>query len=235
MNNNFFVFEGPDCVGKTTAIEKIKCLLEENNYPVTVLCEPTKKTPVGAYFRNALINNKFSMETKKVIVEIDRKLNQQFIIDNINSGKIVLQDRYWLSTLAYNKSDKDAIDSYKYKHHIVPSHIFILLPKKEIWKESIFNKANKDSFESNIELMEKTYDFYANKNLLVNTILNGNDVFNVSYAINNIANPFMSEDDIDIVYRKIVNLYNKNKIVIKSDIKLTDEEKAIYEIIVDGF
>ena len=51
----FIVFEGPDCVGKTTLINKLKDYLNENNYKVYFTKEPGG-TKIGEEIRNILKN-----------------------------------------------------------------------------------------------------------------------------------------------------------------------------------
>lgn len=102
MSNKFIVFEGLDGSGKTTLSrmyhdwllkQGIDSVLITNGYPMidsTIQELRNDKThyDIRAHFLLALSN---SIMTYKTVIE-----------PNINSGKVVILDRYYFTTLAYN-------------------------------------------------------------------------------------------------------------------------------------
>lgn len=107
----FIVFEGIDGAGKTTQVERLKKELTERGEKVYVTAEPTS-LPSGKELRRVL-----SGEIKKSDCEIaamftlDRiahNLDENFGIERLLSeGYIILCDRYYYSTLAYQGASVD--------------------------------------------------------------------------------------------------------------------------------
>ncbi len=96
------VFEGTDGTGKSTQLKLLAQLLEEEGVDVVSSFEPTN----GAYGKKirALYSNRenTSREDELELFLADRKEHVETLIaPALASGKVVLLDRYYLSTIAY--------------------------------------------------------------------------------------------------------------------------------------
>ncbi len=96
------VFEGTDGTGKSTQLKLLAQLLEEKGVDVISSFEPTN----GAYGKKirALYSNRenTSREDELELFLADRKEHVETLIaPALASGKVVLLDRYYLSTIAY--------------------------------------------------------------------------------------------------------------------------------------
>ena len=109
--NNFIVFEGIDGAGTSTQIEMLKKRPEAAKFLFTA--EPTK-APTGQYLRKILKGDiKVSNETSAYLFAADRNehINGELCTDGNTlitgvskanaSGQIIVSDRYFFSSLAY--------------------------------------------------------------------------------------------------------------------------------------
>ena len=96
------VFEGTDGTGKSTQHQLLEKYLVERNLPVVSTREPTDGT-FGQKIRELYTNrSKFSPEEELKLFLNDRKQHvDELIKPTLSKGKIVLCDRYFLSTAAY--------------------------------------------------------------------------------------------------------------------------------------
>ncbi len=96
------VFEGTDGTGKSTQLKLLATALEKQGFPVVSTCEPSN----GKYGKQirALFTkrNTIKPEDELELFLADRKDHvDDLIIPELKNGKIVLCDRYYLSTIAY--------------------------------------------------------------------------------------------------------------------------------------
>lgn len=100
----FITFEGGEGSGKTTAIKKIKALLEKEGYQILLTREPGG-TPISEDIRNIILAKKNTMMDKRTEVLLYAASRRQHLIEKIwpaiQEGKIVICDRYLDSSLAY--------------------------------------------------------------------------------------------------------------------------------------
>lgn len=96
------VFEGTDGTGKSTQISLLKKYLQSNHYPTVTTREPTEGK-YGQQIRKLYMHR--DSRTPREELELflaDRKEHVDNVINpSLASGKIVLCDRYFLSTVAY--------------------------------------------------------------------------------------------------------------------------------------
>ncbi|MDH7509264.1 MAG: dTMP kinase [Methanomassiliicoccales archaeon] len=96
----FFVFEGIDGSGKTTISSNVYRLLRtETTREIILTTEPTD-TWLGSAVRRAYAEN-LGPFVEALLFVADRSAHTANIQSWIDSGKIVLSDRYYASTLAY--------------------------------------------------------------------------------------------------------------------------------------
>lgn len=102
--NGFLVaVDGPNGVGKSTLIEKMKTKLESENYEVYITCEPTD-SELGNFTRK--FAEQHSGISLACLVAADRYEHiSAEILPELNKGKIVITDRYILSSLILQAMD----------------------------------------------------------------------------------------------------------------------------------
>ena len=104
MKGVFITFEGLDGSGKTTQIEKLDDYLIHGGYEVVLTMEPGG-TPIGDKIRDILLdpeNREMSYKTELLLFEASRaELVAGLIKPALDSGKIVICDRFFDSTIVY--------------------------------------------------------------------------------------------------------------------------------------
>ena len=110
MNGVFITFEGLDGSGKTTQINKLNDYLIKSGYEVVITREPGG-TPIGDLVRDILLdrrNEEMSFKTEVLLFEASRsELVSKVIKPAIDSGKIVICDRFFDSTIVYQGIARD--------------------------------------------------------------------------------------------------------------------------------
>ena len=183
----FCVFEGIDGSGKTTLIEKVYDKLKTKNkkLQIILLKEPTN-LKTGLELREHLI--KKSNLSNKAWLDLfiqDRKENYiKNICPALNENKIILQDRYFYSTAAYQGTElnpkiknlnqefyspEDIIKLNLKEKFLLPELLFYLKIDPKISFERINSKrAHLEIFESieKLKIISKNYE----KVLPTNTI-----------------------------------------------------------------
>ncbi len=96
------VFEGTDGTGKSTQLQLLARFLEDQGYPVITTREPTSGK-FGREIRSLYLHrDKYSREEELELFLADRREHVQSLLNPaLQQGKIVLCDRYFLSTAAY--------------------------------------------------------------------------------------------------------------------------------------
>ena len=96
------VFEGIDGTGKSTQLALLASYLKSQRFSVIMTKEPTDG-PIGQQIRQLYTNRKaFSDDEELALFIADRREHvAQCILPALEAGKIVLCDRYFLSTMAY--------------------------------------------------------------------------------------------------------------------------------------
>lgn len=107
---HLFIFEGPDGVGKTSAIQKAKSHLIGKGYKVVVVSCPSKDSgTVSSEIRNIVLSGSgienVLTETLLFLASITATYTDQ-ILPALKSGAVVLCDRFVDTTLVYQKGIK---------------------------------------------------------------------------------------------------------------------------------
>lgn len=105
MKGLFIVLEGPDGSGKSTHSKLLANYLESKGLEVVTTAEPTKG-PIGQKIRE-ILNGKehVSAEELTQLFTEDRKEHvDTLIIPALESGKTVICDRFYYSTIAYQSA-----------------------------------------------------------------------------------------------------------------------------------
>ncbi len=117
MRGKFITLEGPDGSGKSTMLKLIEEYLKDNKIDYITSREPGG-TKIGEDIRKIIldVNNKnMSNETEALLYAASRAQHvSEKIVPAIEEGKLVLCDRFLLSSLAYQGVGRDlGIDEVK--------------------------------------------------------------------------------------------------------------------------
>jgi dTMP kinase len=96
------IFEGTDGTGKSTQLQLLSRFLQNKGYPVITTREPTEGQ-YGQKIRELYVNrSKYSQDEELELFLADRREHvEELLLPALEQGKIVLCDRYFLSTAAY--------------------------------------------------------------------------------------------------------------------------------------
>jgi dTMP kinase len=147
MKGKFIVFEGIDGAGLTTQAELLEKHLKNKKYEVVLTKEPTNNL-IGGIIRAALKKEWItSNRTLQLLFSADRAHHlEKEIIPALENGKIVISDRYFISTIAYGmiELEKEWLKVLNSKF-LLPDIIFIIDIPVEVSIERI--KASRFGFE----------------------------------------------------------------------------------------
>lgn len=170
MKGKFIAFEGPDGSGKSTVLENVKKYLDEKKVDYIITREPGG-TPIGEKIRDILLHfetDSMNDRTEALLFAAARAQSvEEKIKKSLDAGKLVISDRYVLSSLAYQGYARNigvenvrminefAIDGLmpKYTFFLDVDPVTVLKRKKESFKA--------DRLESETNLFhEKVYEGY---------------------------------------------------------------------------
>lgn len=111
MQGKFIVFEGLDGTGKTTQLQCVAQALREKGYTVHTTAEPTGNA-TGKLLRAFLGGKERSTPWAAASLFLADRINHNTdpddgIMKHLSDGDIVLCDRYYYSTFAYQGTDTD--------------------------------------------------------------------------------------------------------------------------------
>ena len=151
----FITFEGIEGSGKSTQIQLLKEFFEKKAQKAFFTKEPGS-SEVGKKIRSVLLNkeNKIFPQTEIFLIFADRVQHVQEIIKpNLNEGKIVISDRYYDSSIAY-QGQREGVDKTEI-HELInmldlptPDITFLLDLPVDIGLKRAKNRASLDRFES---------------------------------------------------------------------------------------
>lgn len=106
----FIVIEGIDGTGKTTVCREAAEVLRSEGREVEVTFEPTD-TGVGALIRSGAAGT-VSQRAESLMFVADRYEHTDRIAASVAAGRVVICDRYYASTIAYQSAslDGDSVD-----------------------------------------------------------------------------------------------------------------------------
>ena len=151
----FITFEGIEGSGKSTQIQLLKEFFEKKAQKAFFTKEPGS-SEVGKKIRSVLLNkeNKIFPLTEIFLIFADRVQHVQEIIKpNLNEGKIVISDRYYDSSIAY-QGQREGVDKTEIYELInmldlpTPDITFLLDLPVDIGLKRAKNRASLDRFES---------------------------------------------------------------------------------------
>jgi len=170
----FIVFEGIDGSGKTTVMDKVYHYLSHRHYDLVKLFEPTngkwgqKIRDVSFKHRNAI-----TPEKELNLFILDRKENiEKNIKPALREKRIILMDRYYYSTIAYQGAlglDKEHIKKIHDEFIIEPDLVLIFDIKPETGLSRILKNRNGKTTEFEkpeyLKKVRNNYLEFKNKNI----------------------------------------------------------------------
>lgn len=109
MSGAFIVFEGADGAGKSSVCRRVAEELRSKGKDVVLTAEPTHEG-IGAFIRSGDAGT-ISQRTEALLFVADRNDHTERIMKDVGEGKIVLCDRYFASTVAYQSAKLDGDSS----------------------------------------------------------------------------------------------------------------------------
>ncbi len=169
MKRGYFIsFEGVDGSGKSTQIQKLKSFLEEKGYQVVLTREPGG-TEIGEKIRRIILdpdNKKMTHMTEAFLYAASRAQHVEEIIKPaIDTGKIVICDRFVDSSIAYQGYGRQLGDSVSIINGYavagyVPDITFLMKVKPNVGNDRIKNRP-KDRIElENEEFYSRVHEGY---------------------------------------------------------------------------
>ena len=151
----FITFEGIEGSGKSTQIQMLKEFFEKKSLTAFFTKEPGS-SEIGKEIRSILLNkeNKIYPQTEIFLIFADRVQHVQEIIKpNLNEGKIVVSDRYYDSSVAYQgqREGISKIEIYELIENLdlpTPDITFLLDLPANVGLKRAKNRASLDRFES---------------------------------------------------------------------------------------
>ncbi len=145
---NFIVFEGIDGAGTSTQIDVLKNKDKTSRFFLTA--EPTE-LPTGKFLRQILKKDIITTpETTAYLFAADRNehiYGKQGIQKQINNNKIVVSDRYFFSSLAYQGIECSILPFYLNKDFPLPQILFYFDIQPEESLKRIESRTVKEIYE----------------------------------------------------------------------------------------
>ena len=158
--NNFIVFEGIDGSGTSTQLK----LLKQNNPDFEITAEPTS-TETGKFLRR-MLGGEFKVEekTNAYLFAADRcqhLYGEGGIIELTKKGKIVVSDRYFFSSMAYQSATCGIeLPALLNSPFPLPQILFYFVINPEISLSRVTARNEKQEIYEKIELQRKIADMY---------------------------------------------------------------------------
>lgn len=169
MKGLFISFEGVECSGKSLQSSKLVEYCHTHNIPVILVREPGS-TDVGEQLRNILLNQHCTSLAEFFILSASRtQLTETVIKPKLEEGFVVLSDRYFHSSLAYQGYARGLDIEQLYEISKIatlglePQKTFLLSPSYQIAAQRLKLKRGEglDRIEQEGEnFHQKIYDAY---------------------------------------------------------------------------
>lgn len=216
----FITLEGGDGVGKSTQLSLLSKTFSDSGFDVIATREPGPfLTSVGADIRNIVKNKDMHPETEMLLFFADRVEHvKSVIIPALNDGKIVISDRFYDSTRAYqgvNYGQENADKVELLIRHFVSDCTPDLTLYLDADPENVLNRAvevgkfeNKD-FDFHIKVREAFLNIakdYSYRIKIIDAEKTLYDVYrNIVDVVNQSCNlnlQYLSLDDVNLIVNK---------------------------------
>lgn len=163
LKSKFISFDGVDCAGKSTQIALLTEFLSTHNIKYFSTREPGDTLEFGDYVSKIVREQRVDSLSQTLMLLGERNVHiNNYIVPELNSGKVVICDRYHDSTIVYqgygNGVDLKVIDSIKF---LLPSITFVLHLDIDTIISRIMKKRKRDKIEeSGKEYFERVINGY---------------------------------------------------------------------------
>lgn len=159
----FFTFEGLDCSGKSLQSKLLASYFINSNVPVFLLKYPLD-TNIYSIIHNVALSQYCNPLTELFLFSASlSQLTQSFIKPSLDNGFVVICERYFHSTLAYqgygrNIPLQDVIHICNLSSlELHPTKTFLLQPPYEVLYQRIVNKINHAPIYNRIQREHKDF------------------------------------------------------------------------------
>lgn len=126
---SLLIFEGIDGTGKSTQVSLLASALEARGFTVVTSREPTDG-PFGKKLRASMTEGRLSPDEELALFHDDRRDHvEHLILPALEAGHVVILDRYYFSTMAYQGArgfDPAEIRRQNEDFAPVPQQVFLL-------------------------------------------------------------------------------------------------------------
>ena len=174
----FIVFEGIDGAGKTTQIRLLEERLKKDHLPVCITAEPTAGH-FGVLLREALSGRSKKTPCEMAALFLSDRIEHNVDPDGgiqkqIDSGRTVICDRYYYSSLAYQGSLTDMAWVADMNLHCPDIRrpdlcLFLDLTPQQSLERIRANRSNREIYETEEMLTQVRNNFYRAFDLLKDT------------------------------------------------------------------
>ncbi len=171
LKGRFIVLEGIDGAGGSTQANRLASLLLKKGYEIEKLAYPDYTTPIGQLLLKMLRDKEFrskgiefTPELQFLLFAADMAKDSDKIAEWLEGGKVVLADRYFPSTLAYQSVMgfplKRGLDFAELFHLPRPDYIIYLRISAETSGKRKKQEGSLDWFEEDAEFLSKVAKAY---------------------------------------------------------------------------
>jgi len=164
MSRGFWiVLEGIDVSGKSTVARYLADILSEKGYRTAITREPSDG-PVGQFIRELLRQEEVKPSIVYALLFVaDRYWHYENVVRKLlKLGYIVIQERGFLSTLAYQSAQGVPEDFLVELHRYLPLPDLIVILKidKETAAQRLRTRTSPSVFERSLDFLMKVQDYY---------------------------------------------------------------------------
>lgn len=167
MKGIFVCIEGNDGSGKTTQVGLLKEALWKKGIDTSVYSYPTHDSRYGRIIRDEFLAGKveLSVEEQFLLYLLDMQADKKRILADLSAGKVVITDRYFISTIAYQSAGKFDYEKAKTVEELMglprPDVIFYIdIPVLVAFERKMKQKGKTDRFEGARGYLTKVGEVY---------------------------------------------------------------------------
>lgn len=158
----FIVFEGPDGSGQSTQVALLTAYLARCGFEVVATKEPTEEI-IGKKIRKILQKQEAIDPFKlQVLFAEDRAMHlEKLILPALSAGKIVISDRYYLSSIAFGSLNSRFDNLFEINNDfILPDATFCMDVLPSVCMERISKRGGKTELFEHIEKLQRVYNAF---------------------------------------------------------------------------
>ncbi|MHA2250957.1 MAG: dTMP kinase [Candidatus Kariarchaeaceae archaeon] len=166
MGNLLIDFEGLDGSGKNTQSKLLVNKLTEMGYDVLYISYPEYDSIYGKILHDFLYSKiNLSPEEQFMVYLLDMVKDKSKVKNHLQEGNIVIMDRYFMSTIAYQCANGFEFDKAKQITEILQMTIpdiilYFDVPAEESYRRKQKQKKDLDRFEKDLAFLNEVTSFY---------------------------------------------------------------------------